>query len=520
MANVRRGQILVVTAMLLAVLFVGLALVLNGGIYAENLASRETTGDTKDVQKHRASLDEDLRETADRTNANVATTNATELQEQLDTAFSNHTDPQITQRANNGQALGIRLKEAQNGTRLRQTNGSRNFTAKDGTTDWNLTDGVPDGGQFVMNIREESVYEATLDTTMAAMADSAFGIEFHLQSYGGSGDGIWRIYLFRGSATNSVYAVVETPEQTFEASDLDDRTEPNHIINGWLNQSCSLRSQTITLRLSESTFGGTHCGEFGFYDDIDAHNVRFINTKTGGTDRAKGTYSIMLKESNHNGSAFYSVANRSPTNQPFHQSAIFAFNYSYVYRTGGTVYESPNRTVRPEHGDPGGILWNHPRIDRFDVTYLTPGDSANNSYRIDWRVSDPNGELDELEVELIDETVDRTEDSLQDELDKDFDSCVLLCDLTNYTDENDITQPVNTDTVVANETVSVDGADERGSSTLVHDSALSEEGDTLTGTTPSNSSEYRIVLTVSDTSGRATSATKHCEIDPTFCEDV
>jgi hypothetical protein len=513
---------LVVAGLLLAVLFVGLALVLNSGIYSDNLASRETANEPKAVQEHGSALDEHLRESADRTNARVESTDPSTLQEALQVAVANYTDQRVSDGVQRGQSIDIELESAQNGTRLRQTNASRNFTDRDGTVDWNLTDDVPDGGQFAMNVQEESLYEATLDTTMAAMADSAFGVEFHLQNYTGSGDGVWRVYVFRGAATESVYAVVETPEQTFEDSDLDDRTNPDHIVNGWLNQSCSLKSRTITIRLSEETFGGSPCAEFSFYGDIDVHNVRYVNSRTDGTDRARGTYSIMIREADYNEDGFYTVANASDVNQPFFQSAIYAFDYSYTHRTESTTYEAPNRTVLPEDGDPGGILWEHPRIERFDATYLTPGDAANNSYRIDWRVTDPNAELHEVEVELIDRTVERMNESLEEKLEKDFDSCDpvfdLLCDLTNYTDETQISQPVNTEQVVANETITVGGPEANGSATLVHDSALSGEDDTIDGSEPTNDSEYRIQLTVTDASGRATTAGKHCEIDPTFCE--
>ena len=518
MADVMRGQLLVVAAFVLAVLFVGLALVLNSGIFAENLGTRETASEPKEVQEQGSSLDEQLRETADRTNARVESTDPSTLTDALHVAVDNYSGRRVDDGARQGQLVGIELESAQNGTRLRQTNASRNFTDRDGTVDWNLTDDVPDGGQFAMNVQEESVYEATLDTTMAVMAESAFGVEFHLQDYGGPGDGVWRVYVFRGAATESVYAVVETPEQTFEDSDLDDRTNPDHIVNGWLNQSCSLKSQTITIRLSEETFGGSPCEHFEFYDDIDVHNVRYVNTKTDGTDRAKGTYSILVREADYNQDGFYSVAERTDTKQPFYQSAIYAFNYSFTYRTDSTTYEAPNRTVRPEDGDPGGILWEHPRIERFDATYLTPGDSTNNSYRVDWRVTDTNGELETVEVELIDVTVERTEDSLEEELVYDPLDPIDGLSFDDYRDTNGISQPVNTDQVVADETVAVGGPDANGSTTLVHDGALSEEGDLYTGSAPSEDSEYRIQITVSDASGRATTAGKHCEIDPTFCE--
>ena len=51
--DVDRGQIVVVSAPILAVVFVGLALVRNSGIYAESLSSRETGSDTRSTPEER-----------------------------------------------------------------------------------------------------------------------------------------------------------------------------------------------------------------------------------------------------------------------------------------------------------------------------------------------------------------------------------------------------------------------------------------------------------------------------------
>lgn len=482
MADVNeRAQLIVVVALVVAVLFIALALVVNSAIYTENVATRDSGAEPRDTLEERQSIERALGEQVDRTNARYSTTDSSFLVNELQRAIGDESVANTGLKATKGSSVGYSVTDVRDGTRLRQTDETRNFESRDGETDWLVTQDVPDGGQFAMQFQRDSLFEATLDTTMAVLADSAFAIEFHEDDYTGTGDGIWRIYVFQGVLTNSVYAIVETPEQEFADEGLEDVTNPDHIVDGWLDQSCSMQGETVSMELSTATFGGSHCDELEFYGELDAHSVEFTNVQTGGTDRARGTYDIFLEEASYDTSAFYDAGD----GQPFHQSGVYSLEYELTYQTGGTTYATSERTLYPQRRDPGGILWEHPRITEFTVTDTSTAGTA--QFDVDWAVSDPDGKLERVELTMVDRTVKATEEELEDELE----ALVDALDLFNGDEIGDvISVPVNTNDVVDKTTISVDGYDASGTHTLSHDDGI--------GT------EYRIQITVVDESGHTT----------------
>jgi hypothetical protein len=456
------GQILVVSALVIAVLFIGMALVLNGAIYAENTATQDTESGDRISLEQRQQIEEQFGETIDRTNANVSDENNTEVTDDLKAAIENQSDTWSEDQARRGTSVIVETNDASNGTRLRQSETSA-FTPKDNSTgDWTLTEGVPAGGQFAMNIRQQDLLGATFDTTMALLADSAFGIEFVLDDDAHSLDEsefthpiAYRIYIFSGGITDSTYAVVEHPDQEFEKGPDSlnhiNRTNANHITAGWLNQSCSMQGDNVSLKLGESRFGGTHCEPFSFYsEDLGAHEVRFTNTYTWGQPRANGTYDIMVESTDYNEAAFHSYGN----GDPYAQSAVYSANYTLEYNAGGTAYTIENSTVTPRERTRGGILWEHPRVEEFNVipknatggnkkinwtgsdlkrTFSTTGGSE---YIIDWSVADPNGELDRATVRLIER------DSLEAGAEGELNKTVLNESLDVHIGNGDLKTPI------------------------------------------------------------------------------
>ena len=66
-----RGQMLLIGSLIVATSFVGLALVVNGAIYTENLSTRETSGEAERVAETQQFAVNDLQELIDRSNAAV-----------------------------------------------------------------------------------------------------------------------------------------------------------------------------------------------------------------------------------------------------------------------------------------------------------------------------------------------------------------------------------------------------------------------------------------------------------------
>lgn len=439
------------TGLFLVVVFVALALVLNSAIYTENLASRDTGTEQSAALLERWAVNDHLAVAIDRTNGDIETTDYDELMSAFETDLASYNETIARQQAAEGRDVSIWMTDNTNGVRLRQTNESRDFTDANGNWNWTLATNVPGSSQHTMSIQGGSLYEATLDTTLAALADSAFGVEFHLDDYDGSGDGVWRVYFFQGAATDNIYAVVEQPNQTFQG-------RQDEAISGWLDQACATQGETITVRFSQSTFDGVHCDELSFYDDLGTHDLNHTNARSETVDdgaivgddaRARGTYDIILGSTTHNSAAFDSVG----TGQPFHQSAIYSVEYSVVYRTSGTDVTTANRRVIPSETDAGGLLREHPSVDTFGVTDVSDTLGAP-GFDIDWSVSDTDRDLVRVELVMV---------SVADEA------------------------------VVDTATVSVNGTTADGTTRLEDDSLVGGLGD-----------DYLLQITAIDADGRAT----------------
>jgi hypothetical protein len=390
-----RGQLMIITALLLAVLFVGLALVLNSAIYTENLASRSSNDagvcSASDLQQD---LRTDFVEMIDKTNARTGTTDHAQISAALERDLGVYNNITTSDCVRKGSWADFNIHDTKNGTRLRQTNESRDFTDTNGNWNWTLTSDVPDGGQFAMAIQSVSLYEDDLDTTLSTLSSRAFAVEFHLSSYGGSGDGIWRVYFYRGSMSDNVYAIVEQPDQNFSQMSLTD-------VDDIYNQTCIARGDTVSIQFSESLYGGKPCTELAFYDDIDAHEVAFKNARAEGaltddTARARGSYDILIESTTFNQTAFEPFG----SGQPFYQAAITEMRYSASVDSNDARFTIENARVVPHRNDPGGILRQHPRVEQLDITDRT-ADAGEPTFDVDWEVQDEDGDLDRVELYLV-----------------------------------------------------------------------------------------------------------------------
>lgn len=447
-----RGQLIVVAALLIAVLFVGLALVLNSAIYAENLASRSTSEaglcSPSDFQQN---LRNEFVELIDRTNARVETTDHGQLSSTLEADLDEYGGVITRECTQRGSWADFGVEDEQNGTRLRQTNESRDFTDKNGNWNWTLTSGVPDGGQFAMAIQGTSLYENDLDTTLATLSSEAFAVEFRLKEYDGDGDGVWRVYFYQGTLSDNVYAVVERPNQTFSGLSTD-------TVDGWLHQTCIARGDTVSVRFGGGMYGGKPCSMFDFYDDVDAHEVSYENARVGdglggSVARARGGYEVLIGSTTFDESAFHPVGD----GQPFHQAAITEMTYEAAVDSSNTWFAIDNTTVVPHYHDAAGILRQHPRVDRFDLTDRTDA-VGDPTFDVAWEVGDGDGDLDRVELYLV------------------------------HTDDEKIVDSAEYD---------VSGQGASGSDTLDDTRAGADDGD-----------EYRIMISVVDESGRATTVSE------------
>jgi hypothetical protein len=134
----RRGQILLVTAFVLAVMFVGLALVMNTVIYSENLATRADSTTSQPIL-HANSMEtgtEDVIRYINEHDTSPSMTDYSPLRADLEDAFENISAVSGRHSLRDGQVTDDSLGTEFHGTWIRQTNSTRNFTRLDTASSW------------------------------------------------------------------------------------------------------------------------------------------------------------------------------------------------------------------------------------------------------------------------------------------------------------------------------------------------------------------------------------------------
>jgi hypothetical protein len=143
-----RGQIVLVAAFALAIVFVALALILNTAIFTENLATRETTDTHDAIDFHHA-----VTETADvllrKTNADEST--ETTLARTYKTRISNYSDAERAQAIAGGTLRSVVISESHNGTRISQTTDAV-LENDSGNSTWKLAGDITDARRVVFNL--------------------------------------------------------------------------------------------------------------------------------------------------------------------------------------------------------------------------------------------------------------------------------------------------------------------------------------------------------------------------------
>lgn len=309
MADVRdRGQLIVITALVLAAVLIALALVVNSAIYTKNVASRDTGIESGYVQGERQLVEEGLQKLVDRANRETGADDWSSV----NTTFTNgytHWDATLRDRASvTGRSVTTSLQSTTQGTNIRQANASRNFTAGGptmaGDPDWTLAENATQAGPFRLDVERESLldvdgFDANLSDPVAAVSGNAFHVSIE------NSTGEWKIYVFRDSADSTVYLYSVGPGEDNLTQQFD------QVREGLLdsNDVCvaGTTGGTVGLDFRETRFGNDSidCGAIEFYNERTlgtTHDIGYQNARTsaddvgllGEDDRARGTYDVVV----------------------------------------------------------------------------------------------------------------------------------------------------------------------------------------------------------------------------------
>ncbi|MDR5657089.1 hypothetical protein RH831_07830 [Halodesulfurarchaeum sp. HSR-GB] len=192
-----RGQIILVAAFALAVVFVALALVLNTAIFTENLATRETVDEHDAIDLRAAATDTgDMLLRATNENDSLRTDAATLVgayRDRIDTYSQAEFNHSLTQ----GAVHHVRLEETHNGTMVHQTTDTT-FESAGGHDTWQVGSGVTD-------VRRGQITVTNASTSTPVVFNATNGSASWSVSVQGSADG-YDVTVESVTGTTSVHS--------------------------------------------------------------------------------------------------------------------------------------------------------------------------------------------------------------------------------------------------------------------------------------------------------------------------
>lgn len=344
MADVKaRGQLILVTGLLIAVVLIGLALVVNGAIYTENLSTRESSDEPREALEQRHVTEGDVQSLIDAANRNATTDDYGMVRGDFADGLTQWADSQRVHKLLTGRFVSTELNSTTEGTQIRQTNASRNFTAGGSLAsdpDWTLVENTTDVGPFVLDIDRASLLNITdfntLSDPLAAVSDNAFHVSVETPS------GTWKVYLFRDGTAGEVYLYVVDP-----GDDLGALSGISSLVSNSCVAGATGSSATVDFREPQFGTDATDCPELGFYNTSVVgtdHDIHYRNARTSATglgllgeaDRARGTYEVVVDTRADRTPYYGPDADASPRAR----SIIHAVTVTAAFRSDGVVHGS------------------------------------------------------------------------------------------------------------------------------------------------------------------------------------
>lgn len=317
MAHLRgtdRGQLMLVGALALAVLFVSFAFLLNAAIYTETIASRGTGVEADTVIGYRNAATDATGGTIDRLSVGE-NRSYDSLHGNLTAAVGDWDRGTARQYAIEGDAPSVEVVSVTNGTRVVQ-NGTRNFTDVDGAANWTLAADVRTRN-YTMTVEGNELAHSSQSDVLNGNPHGAFNVTFENAS------GNYSIYVYESGGE------VELQAENPDGNDVG---------------NCTFSSGSVEIDFTAGTVNGTSCEALDVYRTIDGpYDVRYYNA-----DVINGTYATTV-DAEHDelvGGHYATYGGDGP----FRSTAIYAVDIEVVFRSASVYYRNEG-TVAP--GAPG-----------------------------------------------------------------------------------------------------------------------------------------------------------------------
>lgn len=315
----RRGQLLLIAGLGIAMTLVVLAIVLNTVIFTQNLATREAI-DTRSPVEFTNAVDEGIGGAMTVSNFWNASGYAA-----LDDAFrrsvSTWAGNATLFSASKGMATDVSLHHTTNGTRIVQpANGT--WTSASDSGSWTMATGVEDTRRFHANVSRAGL--ATNDGTNLGPSD-AFRINVS------DGSNTWSLYVYRNTSdANQIDATAIDPTGTAT--------------------TCSADAAFVELDATDATLNGTDCG-FTFAAGVSSPYS--ISVEHGTSTGARYTLVVDREQSGLLGALPTNTYHDQATGEsPFTAPAIYSARMNVTVDRADVTY-TRNFTITPD-SVPGG----------------------------------------------------------------------------------------------------------------------------------------------------------------------
>jgi hypothetical protein len=305
-----RGQLLVIIALVLGMVFVALAIVVNAAIFTENLATRETV-DSERTAAFTGDVERAIEVRYNQTNNNGSHT-ASAASSTFDDTFRTWTDQRSNVSATEGGYYGASWI-TQVGWRLDQsTDASFAPADKRDETDWTLATDVEDIAAFELNVTRPDLHNgADPDAFHVLLTD---------------GTDTWKVFVYRDGSGDIV------------VSADDPTTAPK----------CTRTTDRAVINVTNGSVAGTDCDALDLPASLDGTlDVEFRNVQTADeNERVNGTYTIVVNgpdaiDTDTDGEPI--KFNRSGADPPTASAVVYAVDYTTTYERADVAHHRDGR---------------------------------------------------------------------------------------------------------------------------------------------------------------------------------
>jgi hypothetical protein len=328
-----RGQLFLVAALSLAVLFVGFALLLNTAIFTENLATRNTDPGTDPSISYRAAATDAARDILIEESANNTddkdwddpTGDPQGVKQLYERAVANWSDTAGIHSARRARVASVSVDTAEHGTRITQTNASRNFTNRSYTPTYEVADDVA-----VRDVQFTVDQDSIVGSRVTTLANSPFRVDFE------NAADTWSVYVYDDLDTGGDDVTVAVVNDTNVAAQC---THPG--------------SSPAHIDVTNASVNGTACPALELLDmpDADLENEN-VEVSFANADNVAGTYGLTVSSglSYGSGENFYDNDEGPGPEEgsPFITAVVYEATITVTYESTDVYYRTTIDIEPPE----------------------------------------------------------------------------------------------------------------------------------------------------------------------------